>query len=164
MKKVILLSLLCLLFLSCSSDDSGLDPALKLDSYVEPYLNFLINEETFVAVNGPADERKDPAGSGFVLAYNRDLNGVQEYSYGFTRNNTTFIEGLFTSINVRLEPNSHNRNLVRNALTNIYGEPDLFVDEGTNVLIFPPTSNYEVDLLFNDGENPRLIVIYDGLN
>lgn len=156
------------IIISCSNDDSNIDSSLKLNSYIEPYINFLVDEETFIADNGPADERIFPANPGFHLAYNRSLEGVIEYRYIFTVNNTSFPEGAFTHINVRLEPNLHNLNLVRNALTEIYGEPDLFVDSESDVLIFPPTSTYEVELLYTrdlqNDENPNLIVIYDGLN
>jgi len=168
LRNITICSLFLLLIFSCSSDDSDIDPSLKLDSYEEPYVNFLIDEETFVAANGPADERVFPSSPGLYLSYNRALNGVIEYRYLFTINNTSFPEGAFTAINVQLEPNSHNLNLVRNALTSIYGEPDLFAGSGSDVLLFPPTSTYEVELVYTsnieDEENPILLVVYDGLN
>ena len=166
MKKTLLL-LLCFLSLSCSSDDSDIDPSLKLDGYIEPYLNFLVDEDTFLEANGPADERRQPFNPGFALFYNRNLDGVIEYSYGFTISDVP--EGELILINVRLEPNSHNLNLVRNRLIDIYGLPDQFVDEDTDVQVFPPTATYSISLLstrdnFTADESPRLTVIYSRIN
>lgn len=167
MKKTIFLIVISLFIVSCSNDDSELDPSLKLDSYIEPYLNFLVNEETFLAANGPADERRQPQNPGFVLYYNRDLDGVIEYAYGFTISDVP--EGELILINVRLEPNSHNLNLVRNRLIDIYGLPSQFVDEDTDVLVFPPTDTYTISLLstrdnFTADETPRLLVSYSRAN
>jgi hypothetical protein len=164
--KVACYLLIYLIVFSCSStDDVDIDPSLLLDSYVQPYLNFLVDEETFVADNGPADERGVFI-DGIFLAYNRDLKGVIEYFYVFrpSSSNPDFVR--YIQLNVRVEPNQRNLNMILNSMTNLYGEPDFFQDlsSTTDTNIFPPTATFDPSLSFTrnnfDDDSPFLIAGY----
>ena len=152
---------------SCSGDDSSeVDSSLLMDGYEEPYLNFLVDEDTFVADDNGQEDERSPISIGFSLSYNRDLNGIVEYFYAFSTS-SSYPEGRFVQVNVYAEPNQHNLDLLRNTLTDIYGEPDFFSDTGSTLdtFVFPyQLDTYTISLNYTrnnfNSETPILFVAY----
>ncbi|MCL8009500.1 hypothetical protein M8845_18915 [Gelidibacter japonicus] len=156
-KRIFLLAIIFVLFLSCSSENSN--NSENLTSFNEPPLNFLISQEQFITENGQPNST-----IGATLFYTSNQNGEIDRTFDFDRNNQ--IDSYFLN-NVSFNSNQNNLDFMLKWLTNKYGEPILEIDYQSSPYYIwynnNTSYNYIVNLVFStdlQSEDAILIVAY----
>jgi hypothetical protein len=157
-----LILVLAVLVTSCGDDD-GIDPSQLVSNFEEPYLGFLIEEDEFIAINGPA-ELTENFNTLTRLYYNQDLNGVDYYTYAFITSGSSTIQKYYIA-NVKVATNQQNLAHLKSVLTGIYGEPVFIDGEPTSsshqyrFQLSPYAVNIVYSKDFND-PNANIVVTY----
>lgn len=153
--KLYIFILILTVFVSCNtSDDSNIDPALLIDNFIEPSIDFGITQEEFRA---QFNEQPGQDDLGQITMFNPQ-NGVYQINYVFLS------EGVYETgdpvfyyfFNVIFHEYQHNFDYISNFLTDNYGT----VDE-VRTLAGENSISYE---WYEDGFDIYLVIDTDGLD